>query len=317
MDWSRKLGLIGRMMIAAAFCAALARCGGSTPSGGSGGAASTAPATAASSQPQTAADGIRIVSMSPAISRTLMDFGLTDRIIGRSPYCTFLDKNISVVGDLNNVNYEQLVRINPTHILVQPPATGLDAQLVSIAREHGWRIGQWHLDNVEDIEAMVREIPAALYPADSPELARLSQRAAELLSNIAAAMSPGKEPMFRGRTMIIASSNPVLAFGKGTYLDDVLKALGAENAVTDAGWVELSMEDVARINPEAILVIRAGAKNRTGVPEMLGPLWDTEIDAVLNRRTTMLIHPDAFWPGSTIAGVAEEVRAMLVELGNR
>ena len=50
-------------------------------------------------------DELRIVSLSPAISRTLIDFGLQDRIVGRTPHCASIDPSIPVVGDLINIDY--------------------------------------------------------------------------------------------------------------------------------------------------------------------------------------------------------------------
>ena len=100
---------------------------------------------------------LRIVSMSPAISRTLVDFGVEDKIVGRSAWCASLDPAIPVAGDLYDVDYERLIRLDPTHVLVQPPSTGLDPTLQRLATERGWIIGRWKFDTLDDVEQMVRE----------------------------------------------------------------------------------------------------------------------------------------------------------------
>ena len=111
----------------------------------------------------------RIVSLSPAVSRTLVDFGLDDLIVGRSPWCASLDPAIPVAGDLYTIDYERLIRLRPTHVLVQPPAsTGLDPALQRLATEHGWVIGQWTFNTLDDITRMVRDLPGVLYPDDGP-----------------------------------------------------------------------------------------------------------------------------------------------------
>jgi ABC-type hemin transport system substrate-binding protein len=86
----------------------------------------------------------RIVSLSPALSRTLVDLGLADHVVGRTAYCASLDPAIPIVGDLYELDYERLIRLEPTHVLLQPAsATGVDPQLRRLAEERGWTIGAW------------------------------------------------------------------------------------------------------------------------------------------------------------------------------
>lgn len=255
---------------------------------------------------------VRIVSLSPAISRTLIDFDLQSKIVGRTPHCDALDQSIPVVGDLLNINYEQIIRLNPTHVLVQPPEAGVDPHLQALANEHHWTIASWRLVSVDDIETMVREIPGALFPDGSEQFAEASRRAADIQSHMASALSPGAAPVFHGRTMLIYSLAPISVFGDGTYLDNVLKSLGGANAVTDKNWIALSLEDVVRLNPEAIILVKPhGESINLGIRGAMGQIWDLEIDAVFQRRLAVLSHPDAFMPCSGVIGVADELREIL------
>ncbi len=147
---------------------------------------------------------LRIVSMSPAISRTLIDFGVEDKIVGRSAWCASLDPAIPVAGDLYDIDYERLIRLEPTHVLVQPPSTGLDPTLQRLAAERGWIIGRWRFDTIDDIEQMVREVPGVLYPQSGDARAAASARAADLLNRMAAALTPGRAAPWSGRTLLVA-----------------------------------------------------------------------------------------------------------------
>jgi ABC-type hemin transport system substrate-binding protein len=269
------------------------------------------PAPKAIAPPATApqSKAVSIVSLSPAITRTLADLQLAKSIVGRTQHCRAVDQKVPVVGDLVHVDYEQLVRLNPTHILVQPPSSGIDPHLVEVAKERGWKIAQWKLNTVDDIEQLVRDIPGTLFADGTPELAEASQHAAEMLNDIANAMTPHGSASYRGRLMIVNSVNPVLAAGSGTYFNDILVAQGGVNAVTERGWVQLSFEDVARINPEAIIVINTSGAE--GPPELLGPLWDTQITAVLSRMLGAIRSADAQLPSSAVIEVAADVRRNL------
>lgn len=271
-------------------------------------------ASSANSQPGVgAASPVRIVSLSPAITRTLVDFHLESHLVGRSSYCFSVDKAIPVVGDLSNINYELLTKVNPTHILVQPAESGVTEPLVEAAKKNGWIIASWHLNTLDDIEAMIRGIPTALLLPGSTELEQASRRAAELENAIAQAMSPGGKKLWHGRVMLVSSNNPVLAFGNGTYLSDVLAGFGCTNAVIDKGWMQLSMEDVTRINPGALILALPGFEVASGMPAAAGQLWSADITAMIARRVGVITNWDSYLPSSAVVSSINEIRDLLAK----
>jgi len=151
----------------------------------------------------------RIVSLSPAVSRTLLDFGLQQQIVGRSRWCASLDPAIPVLGDLYEINYEWLLRLHPTHVLVQPAAsTGLDPTLERLAAEHDWVVGHWRINTIADIEQMVRDLPAVLFPQGDPCRETAAARAADLLNRIDVALTPRRADLWSGRTLLVADVDP-------------------------------------------------------------------------------------------------------------
>ncbi len=268
-------------------------------------------------QPSAQATGtLRIVSMSPAISRTLVDFGVEAQIVGRSAWCASLDPAIPVAGDLYDIDYERLIRLEPTHVLVQPPSTGLDPTLQRLAAERGWIIGRWKFDTLDDIEQMVREVPGLLYPQGGDARAAASARAAELLNRMATALTPGAAPHWSGRTLLVADTAPaILVFGPGTYLHDVLTSLGGRNATTTSGWSELSLEDVVRLDPAAIILVRDRGPADIDPVEAAGPLASLDTTAGREGRIAVLWHPDAMLPSTAVIGVADQMGQVLRRLG--
>jgi ABC-type Fe3+-hydroxamate transport system substrate-binding protein len=106
----------------------------------------------------------------------------------------------------------------------------------------------------------------------------------------------------------------VWVFGQGTYLHDILAAMGGTNAVSAQGWAQLSLEDVVRLDPEAIIIVRDSAA-RDGDPlEAAGPLRKLETTARRRGRIAVLWHPDAKLPSSGVVGVAKEMRRVLETL---
>jgi ABC-type Fe3+-hydroxamate transport system substrate-binding protein len=160
---------------------------------------------------------------------------------------------------------------------------------------------------------MIQTLPGVLYPdRESPRKAALA-RSRKLLAEIRDSLKPPQAPLWRGSTLLISDADPVLAFGDGTYLGDILQRLGGTNAVTDKAWVELSLEDVLRLDPEAIVIVRDHGP--VDALEAAGPLASLDIAARRNDRITALVHVDALLPSSAITGVAVAFRQILADLG--
>ena len=263
-------------------------------------------------------DSPRVASLSPAISRALVDLGLEDRIVGRSAFCDFLDPAVPIVGDLQSANYERLMELRPTHVLVQAPASGIDRELAALAERNGWSLGQWSgLDSIEDIVRLVRALPGTLYEAGSEERAVVTARSEALLEEMVGALSSGSGETWRGSTLLVHRLEPIGVFGRETYLDDILLRLGGRNAVDARGWAELTLEDVARANPGAIIVIRPGAGEGLSAVDAAGALARLEIDAVREGRIAVMRHGEALLPSTSVIGVAGEMRALLEGLARK
>ena len=255
---------------------------------------------------------VRIASFSPALSRMVLDLGLADRIVGRSRYCDFLDPAIPPVGDLLEIDFETLVRVDPTHVLVQPPASGIDAQLVDLCTRRGWKLSSWRIDSIDEIETVVRELPDVLFASGSPAQMATTSKAAELLNDMAQSLSPQGEHIFAGRTLLVHHFDPVGVSGRGTYLHELVARLGGVNAAQGDGWLDLSLEDIARLNPEAIVLVMPGASMDLDANASAGALASMNIDAVRNGRIAILRHRDALTPCTAVADVADELREILV-----
>lgn len=256
----------------------------------------------------------RIVSFSPAISRTLVDFGLMREIVGRTPYCEALPGDIPVAGDLLNVDYERLIRLRPTHLLIQPPAaTGVQPRLLQLAERHGWVIGQWPLNDVADVLSLVDDLPAVLTsPLDifEDDPGRFEARAAELEREIARLLQPAAEA-WAGTTLFLIGTEPITAIGTGTFLHEIWTSLGGVNLIDRKDYPQLTLETLTRRAPEAIIFVRPGVSPATDPHRLLGPIARSDLPALRHDRVAILRHEDAMLPSTGLIEVAEELRAIM------
>lgn len=239
------------------------------------------------SESEPKASGARIVSLSPSITASLIDMGLGEHIVGRSAFCEKGVASIPVVGDLYAVDYERLLRLKPTHVFVQPQATGVDSHLQELAENGQFILRSWNLNGIKDIQVLALDL-------------------AELMDVSEFTVSPN----MNGNTvstaptllMTIGSEQQVgICFGKNTYLDDIWSAMGGVNALQKDGWQKLSLEDIARLSPSRIVIVNDVLFTQKS------PLDSLDIPVI------KFVHKDVLIPSIRVAKVAKSLAGCLVE----
>ena len=232
--------------------------------------------------------GIRVVSLSPAITRTMIDLGAGDLLVGRTPYCRGLDGDVPAVGSLLEFDPEAMLAVDPDLLLVQPGAGGVTPGLAALAEREGWDLHAWRIDGLDDLRRLLAELPEVL--ADAPEADRIERRARERADDLAlvlAPLAPAASPV-----VVLFAMEPPMAFGAGTFVGDLLDRSGVHNAVAARGYPELSLEDLATLAPARIVLLRDGPAE--AAVERLRALPIPTPPA--SRR--IVEHPDALTPGS-------------------
>jgi len=242
-----------------------------------------------SNKEETHQSGIRIVSLSPGITNTVIDAGFSDFLVGRSPFCFNAHQDIPIVGDLRSVDYERLLKIAPTHVFVQQTVSNIDEHLVALATQGKFKLHAWPIDRFADIQKMY---------GDLTEMFGDSRLPLELVSF--------NETTLPSPVLVITQGmegNAGLSFGKDTYIDDLLEGMGVSNVLHQSGWISLSLEDISRLQPKAIIVVS-----------------DSEIlERSLNGLRSIgipvlpFVHEHVLVPSSYIVDVAEMFQKLTIE----
>ncbi len=258
------------------------------------------PSSAPSGQP-------RIAVLSPALAVTLRDLGLESQIVARHGYDMILPKSLPVVGDQAGIDYEALLRADPTHVLLEWGSRDLPPRLTQLARERGWEVRNYPLLTLDDIRAAVRNLPRDL---NSPPA---SARADELRARMDQAWK--RRPGLRaraGRTLLLYSIDPPAAAGPGSFHAQLLEAIGGEPAIAEgAPYITLDAEDIRRMNPDSIVLILPGAEP-LAPKERLGRLGTLDLRAVNDGRVLILNDPLGQTPSTAMIALADDLaRGML------
>jgi ABC-type hemin transport system substrate-binding protein len=271
------------------------------------------PANSADAAPKVFVPPVRVVSLSPAITRTLRDLGAEGWIVGRTPYCRGLGEGVPVVGDLLAIDPEALRQVEPDLVLVQPAHGGVQPAIESLATADGFAVESFPIDSLEDLEGMIDALPRILLSkagdVSMEETRAMIVALAELREAMREATSPLPEQIASaaGPIVVLFSIEPPMAFGEGTFVDGLLGRLGVPNAITARGYPELSLEDLVRLDPRGVLLLR---ESPVGAAESLAELDALPLAQAMGR-VRLVVDEEALVPGSGWIGAAAKLRAAI------
>jgi len=278
-----------------------------------------APPSSSPTTPSTHPTQPRLVVLSPALAVTLTDLSLAHLIVGRHGYDLALDPAIPVCGDQSGIDYEALIRANPTDVLIEWGARPLPARLEELAKVNRWNIRNFTLLTLDDIRTSTEELWRAyatlnLAKAESPR-ARLDQAWSARTPPLAAA----------GRVLLLLSASPPAALGPGSFHHQILTAIGGTPALTSGSpYIELDAEDVLKLDPDVIVFVisrattaqpRAAKAPLTDeeIATLLGPLSKVNLRAARDRNIVLLDDPFALLPSTAMARLADQLAHKLAD----
>lgn len=193
----------------------------------------------------------RIISLAPSVTEVIYLLGADDRLIGVTRQCDWPEsvKSKPRIGDLINPNYEVIVAAKPD--LVIASTAGNDQSAVLKLARLGLPVYVTAPRSVEGIFQTVTSIGQVTDRAAQAEalVAEMKRRLGEIRTRLA-----GLPPV---RAFFVTWFEPLLAPGKGTFENDVLRLAGVESltAGIDQYYPRYSLEQVLAHDPEAIITV--------------------------------------------------------------
>lgn len=272
---------------------------------------------------------VRIVVLAPALGVICQDLGMEDQIVGKHAWDQSLGASIPSVGTHDDPDLETIVRLDPTHVLVQRMEAATPGALEQMAAEQGWTLWGFALLDLDDIAHAIDDIhvrfgnapsvgfdpaqPGSIDPSDALGAEMPSARLAD------AWRDRGPNARAAGRVLLLSRTDPPGAMGPGSYHHQLLERLGAEPALT-AGkpWQELDHEDIVRLAPDSIIVFAPRARDAGGVGaggapgiddavDALGGIATLDLPAIRDRRVWLIDDPLGLMPASSLARVADRM----------
>ena len=255
---------------------------------------------------ETQGDGLRIVSLSPAGSKILIDLGLEEAIVGRHNYDQAVNADVPPVGEQGSIDYEKLLTIAPTHVILQTDSQSMPARLTQIAGETGFEIvNLTRTLTLDDVQRATRQLEDRFAPN------------AGLADRLIAAIEPRTLDRSSWGTVLIAmhTSPTVDVLGPGSAHQESIERLGYTPAVTEGKpFMPMDAEDVLAMDPGVIVLVMPRARDAkpapmdwTPSPEDLGSLDGLGLRAVESGRVVLIDDPLALLPSTAFIGVSAEL----------
>jgi len=248
----------------------------------------------------------RIVSLAPSLTETIYALGLQERLVGDTDYCDYppdAQKKPKVGGGINP-SLEKIASLHPDLVLVIKSYNLLET--VHSLEELGIPSYATDPHNIDEIAASAKRLADLLGVPDAGATVadEMRQRLADVQLRVGAL--PPK------RVLFVIWTQPLISVGKNTFLADALLRAGAVSIVdSQQNWPQVSLEEVARLQPDYLVFAESHGESASREVEKLATLPGWKIlNAVSNRRYAVI--SDAVnRPAPRIVSAIEELARQL------
>lgn len=243
----------------------------------------------------------RIVSLAPNITEILFALRLDQQIVGVTEYCNVPEAALEKprMGGLMNPNIERIVEAKPD-LVVMSTSGNMQSDYQKLTGL-GLRVFVSNPQSVDGIFKSIHNlgILTGTEPSADSLLAALQTKKDSLLARYR-----DRAPR---KVLFLLSLHPIIAVGRGTFLQELLDLAKGENIVRDSttSYPQLSREEIFNQKPEIILATHDAAGSVETILSAY-PEWKT-LPAVRSGNI-VLLHSDLVTrPGPRIMDALEAV----------
>lgn len=297
------------LMVSALLMAALAACEKKEDS-------SYVPIRPPAASTQSASAGeLRIVSLAPAITQMVIDMGKTASLVGISENDDAAPAGLPVVGNFVDINTESLLSTKPTHVIMMAGKSGAPARLRELAQAGKFKLVAYSYPaKISDVVAIAAGIPTP--PADgSVELGRAinceieaTDAVTKMMTQITAIKTLFAKQASPRRVLIVIGTNPVMASGNHTVLNELLVGAGGLNVASEerVSAPTFDKEKLRALAPEVVVLVMPGAPPLKSIDEdsRLAEFRGLDIPAVKNNRVVLINDPLSLLPATQLGRIS-------------
>ena len=264
---------------------------------------------------------LRIVTMAPSVTETLVAVGALDLIVATDKYSNYPDvlderygsSRISYVGGYTDPNYELIVSVSPDIVFLDG-SVGEHLSMADKLRKSG--INTVVLYEVVEVSDLLKNIWIAASAIGMSEKGNEYNR--QLASTIDSICAVTDIQHCKAFISLSTSDSPYVA-GDGTYADTILKSIGVTNVFSNiSSWGMVDREAIYIKQPDAIIIIYEGEeitsdREYENVLRSLNSMWK-DTPAFENKKVFIFSGKSADLlsrPGARLGATAELIAKVL------
>lgn len=237
------------------------------------------------------ARSLKIISLKPNITDIVYALGLGDSVVGVTKYCDVPDGRIRppVVGDYTQPYTERIIALSPDIVLGSKENSSRKS--IETLEKIEVRVELFSFATIDEILESIRKIG---------DILGASKGGGELADKIGSQFSAmkktwsGKNPK---RALVVWGIRPLIVAGPGSYMDELLAAVGAINVVsgTMIKYPRIGIEELIALNPDVIIDLSMEGETYIGDSPHAGTIpysrpWDgiDEVRAVKDKAVVRL-----------------------------
>ncbi len=207
---------------------------------------------------------VRIACTVPAATQMLLQLGAAGDLVGVSSFDRPLLpprlQTLPIIGNYLHLDYETVLNVKPTVLVVQMAPARLPLSLTHFVRGNRIQLVNVRLNTLQQLYASAKLLGL---------VAGFSARATEAVARAKARMGAIRRryaDRSHRRVVFLIDTQPLMAVGKDTFLDQLIRAAGGNNVGEKLGadYPALTRETLVDLKPQVLLIGLPGQPAATG-----------------------------------------------------
>lgn len=223
----------------------------------------------------------KIISLAPSMTQVIVDLGMKDKLVAVDTQSPLYSEGLQTLPqfDMLAPDMEALAALKPDVMFVSGMSSESSDDPFKQLKELGIAVVTLPSSgSIEDIKLDNQFIADVVGESEKGKAMNDAfQARIEEIKAIGQTIKEKKSVLFE-----IATLPDIYSFGSGTFLNEMLEIIGAENVMGDqTSWLKVSEEEAISRNPDVILTNVNYIEN--SVQDVLGRTGWTEVSAIKNK----------------------------------
>lgn len=244
----------------------------------------------------------RIVSLVPSLTEALFAFGVGERVVGRTRYCTQPPQRVGrveKVGGTKKVDVGRVLGLEPDLVVAVREENARES--VEALRTAGVPVFLGTPETVADALVMLGELAGLVEAPRAEAVIGPIRRVHEELRRA--------RPVRRPRIFVPIWKAPYMGVGSDTYVHDVIEVSGGENVCGGSTrYPIISLREIEALQPEVVLL---PDEPYPFSAEDLAEFYAMDIPAARENRIHLVDGKLLTWYGPRMAGSLRQLSALV------